>query len=130
MTKVNWDALGISTSLACAIHCALLPLLLTSLPIFGVNIIHNAVFEYSMIALAFLIGFYSLWHGYRQHHGSNSPLLLFSAGMGLLIAKQVWHDHELWILPWAVTLIIVAHIRNYRACRLHARHAEPENCSH
>ena len=30
--KINWDALGIATSLACAIHCAVLPLLLTSLP--------------------------------------------------------------------------------------------------
>jgi hypothetical protein len=24
--KINWDALGIGASLACAIHCALLPL--------------------------------------------------------------------------------------------------------
>jgi hypothetical protein len=39
--KINWDALGIATSLACAIHCALLPLFLSSLPLFGVNIIEN-----------------------------------------------------------------------------------------
>jgi hypothetical protein len=51
--KINWDALGITASLACAIHCAVLPLMLTSLPLFGINIIHNAIFEYSMIGLAF-----------------------------------------------------------------------------
>ena len=43
-TKINWDIMGIATSVACAIHCALLPLLLTSLPLFGINIIHNIVF--------------------------------------------------------------------------------------
>ena len=28
--KINWDALGITTSVACAIHCAILPLFVIS----------------------------------------------------------------------------------------------------
>ena len=52
--KMNWDALGISASIACAIHCAILPLFLTSLPVFGIEIINNELFEISMIVLAFL----------------------------------------------------------------------------
>ena len=43
--KINWDALGITASLACAIHCALLPLFFTSLPILGINIIENPVVD-------------------------------------------------------------------------------------
>ena len=58
--RINWDALGISASIACAIHCALLPLFLTSLPLFGINIIHNLGFEIGMIVLAFGIGSYSM----------------------------------------------------------------------
>ncbi|HEX7905671.1 MAG TPA: MerC family mercury resistance protein, partial [Chitinophagaceae bacterium] len=54
--KINWDALGIGASLACAIHCALLPLLISSLPLFGMDIINNETFEISMIVLAFGIG--------------------------------------------------------------------------
>ena len=54
--RINWDALGISASLACAIHCALLPLLLSSLPVFGVNILHNLKFEIIMILMALVIG--------------------------------------------------------------------------
>jgi len=54
-TKINWDALGIATSLACAIHCALLPLFLTSLPLLGFNIIENTGFEYLMILIAFAV---------------------------------------------------------------------------
>jgi len=129
MTKINWDALGISASLACAIHCAILPVLLTSLPIFGINIINNVMFEYGMILLAFLIGFYSLWHGYKRHHHSFTPLIVFSGGMILLVAKQVWHDYQLWLLPLAVVLIVAAHVRNYKACRVH-NHAHAGDCNH
>ncbi|MFK9892529.1 MerC domain-containing protein, partial [Escherichia coli] len=46
--KINWDALGVVTSVACAIHCAVLPLVLTSLPLFGVEIIDNLYFELGM----------------------------------------------------------------------------------
>jgi hypothetical protein len=55
-TKINLDALGATASVLCAIHCAILPLMLASLPVFGVNIVHNAPFEYGMIGLAFVIG--------------------------------------------------------------------------
>ena len=121
--KINWDALGIGTSVACAIHCALLPVILSRLPVFGINIIENNRFEYSMIFLAFIIGAYALTHGYRKHHQRAQPLLLFSAGMLLLLAKQYWHHYELWILPFAVLSIILAHFVNFRYCRIYKKHA-------
>jgi hypothetical protein len=111
------DSLGIATSVACAIHCAILPLLVASLPVLGINIIHNARFEYGMIGLAFLIGTRALWHGWRRHHRRLAPWLLFSGGMGLLLAKQVWPSYELWFLPFAVSLIIGAHVLNFRFSR-------------
>jgi hypothetical protein len=90
---------------------------LASLPILGVNILENTGFEYFMIGLAFGIGSWSLWHGYRKHHRLLRPWLLFSAGMLLLLAKQVWHQYQLWLLPFAVLFIITAHLVNYRACK-------------
>ncbi|MCX6313544.1 MAG: MerC domain-containing protein, partial [Sphingobacteriales bacterium] len=58
--RLNWDAMGIATSVLCAIHCALLPVIMSSLPIFGINIVHNVFFEWGMIVLAFMVGSYSL----------------------------------------------------------------------
>jgi hypothetical protein len=129
MNRINWDAWGVATSLACAIHCAILPLLLSSLPVFGINIIENEPFEYFMIFLAFAIGSYSLWHGYKKHHHSLMPWALFAAGIILLIAKQVWHHYQFWILPFAVIFIIAAHLLNYRFCRVH-NHAHADDCDH
>jgi Flp pilus assembly protein TadB len=127
--RFNWDAMGVATSLACAIHCAVLPLVLTSLPVFGVNIIENMNFEYFMIFLAAGIGSYSLWHGFKKHHHSFFPLFVFLVGIAFLVAKQVWHDFEYWLLPIAVLFIIGAHLMNYRACRIHD-HAHKEDCDH
>jgi MerC mercury resistance protein len=114
--KLNWDGLGIATSLACAIHCAILPLILSSLPLFGINIIHNVFFEWGMIVLAFAVGSYSLFHGYIKHHRTLLPVLLFTAGCSFLVAKQVYHEYEFILLFPAVILIISAHYINYRLC--------------
>lgn len=116
--KMNWDGLGIATSLACAIHCAVLPLIITSLPLFGINIIHNVFFEWLMIAIAFVVGSYSLAHGYIKHHRSPLPILLFSAGFLLLVTKQFFHDYETWLLVPAVVLIVAGHYQNYRLCHM------------
>lgn len=127
--KINWDALGIGASLACAIHCALLPLFLTSLPLFGVNIIHNTIFEVGMILIAFAIGTGSLYHGYRKHHHSLLPIIIFSAGFLLLVLKQFFVLYETWLLIPAVILIITGHLINYKSCRIH-NHAHADDCNH
>ena len=115
--KVNWDIMGVATSLACAIHCAVLPILLTTLPVFGINIIHNLFFEWGMIALAFVVGVYSLLHGYIKHHRSTVPLMIFLTGFIFLILKQIFHQQEFLFLAPAVCLIITAHLFNFRYCR-------------
>lgn len=108
--------MGIVTSIACAIHCALLPLLVSALPVFGINIIHNLAFEWGMIALAFVVGAYSLFHGYYKHHRSLFPVLIFTTGFILLVLKQFFHPVENWFLIAAVPLIIGAHYYNYQLC--------------
>lgn len=128
-SKINWDILGIGASLACAIHCALLPLFLTSLPLFGMNIIHNNIFETSMIVLALCIGTFSLYHGFKKHHHSFIPIILFFTGFSFLVLKQFFIHQAMWLLLPAVLLIVTAHILNYRSCRVH-NHAHKDDCDH
>ena len=118
--RINWDAIGITTSVACAIHCAVLPMMLSTLPIFGINIVDNIVFEYFMIFLALAIGGYSL---YGMDIESIIIVLLpidyFLLWNFFLFAKQLWHYYQFWFLPFAVILIVTAHLMNYRSCRVH-----------
>jgi drug/metabolite transporter (DMT)-like permease len=125
--KINWDAWGIGASLACAIHCALLPLFFTSLPLFGINIIQNAFFEVGMMMLALVIGVWSIYHGYKKHHHSIIPLAIFFSGFAFLVLKEFFSNYEVVLLIPGVLLIITAHIYNYRSCRVH-NHAHKEDC--
>ncbi len=111
--KINWDAVGVTTSVLCAIHCALLPLFLSSLPLFGMNIVDNEGFEFGMIALAFAVGIYSLYHGFKHHHHQWTPFILFAIGFLFLLAKQHWHQAQFYLLPPALLFIVYAHYRNF-----------------
>ena len=127
--RINWDAMGITMSVACAIHCAILPLFFSFLPLFGVNIIHNMAFEAGMVLLAFAIGAYSLYHGYRRHHHNKLPFILFCTGIILLVLKLFFIHYETWLLIPAVIFIVSAHLFNYRFCRVH-NHAHADDCNH
>lgn len=127
--KWNWDAIGVGASLACAIHCALLPLFFSSLPLLGINILHNFRFELGMILLSFAIGAYSLYHGYKKHHHSLRPIILFSLGLGFMLSRMVFREIEIILLIPAAVLIVVAHISNHTQCRVH-NHAHADDCDH
>ena len=129
MSKINYDALGIAASVACAIHCAVLPLLMSSLPILGINIINNVFFEYGMILLAAAIGIYSLMHGFKKHHHQYTPIIIFSIGIVLLLLKQAIDSYRIVLLIPAVMLITCAHVINYLNCRK-ANHCHTNDCTH
>ena len=93
--KINLDVMGMVTSVACAIHCAILPLVITSLPVFGINIINNSFFEWIMIGIAFAVGCAALTHGYGRHHKNLKPLLIFASGFVFLILKQFFYTYEI-----------------------------------
>jgi hypothetical protein len=127
--KWNWDAIGIGASLACAIHCALLPLFFSSLPLLGINILHNFQFEFGMILLSFAIGAYSLYHGYKKHHHSFKPIILFSIGIAIMFSRMLFREIELDLLFPAAILIVYAHVNNHMRCRVH-NHAHADDCDH
>lgn len=122
--KINADLIGIGASITCAVHCAILPIFLSGISIFGVNIIHNLWFESGMILFALGVGIFSLRHGFTRHHRSLYPFLLFTIGMIFLFAKQFWREYELILLPFAIILIISAHIFNFRSIRKYAEKRE------
>jgi len=129
LKKIDADTLGISASLACAIHCAILPLFFSSLPVFGLEILHSKLFEYSMIGFAAVIGCYSLFHGFKKHHHKKLPLLVFITGLLFLVLKEAFISHEILLLIPAATFIISAHFLNFRFCR-QANHCHANDCDH
>ncbi len=127
MNKANksiLDRIGIGASLACAVHCILFPLLFTTLPLFGFEVMHNWKIEVLLIFVSFVIGNWALYHGYKKHHHRFWILPAFLIGLSLVIAGNFmikeWLDMLLKF--FGAGLIIVAHIFNLKynkRCSIH-----------
>lgn len=129
--KINWEAMGVAASVACAIHCALMPLLISSLPLLGVSFVHNRWVEIILLAAAFIIGISTLWHGFKKHHHKYTSLVLFTIGIGLFVVHQFVDlgSFGIVLVLVGITAIISAHFLNHRACRL-ANHCHTSDCNH
>jgi MerC mercury resistance protein len=74
------DRLGMSASLACAVHCAVLPLLLAALPAIGLAWLDSAWVDWTMVALAAVIALRAHRGGFRLHR-SCLPSAVAVAGL-------------------------------------------------
>ena len=105
-----------TASVLCAIHCAIVPILITSLPLIGMGFLANPWLEWSMIILALFIGFYAIGLSYfRTHHKLLPPILLIT-GFLVIIAGHLFITgwHEAIIVPVGGLLIATAHFFNFR----------------
>ncbi|MBN7811823.1 MerC domain-containing protein [Algoriphagus sp. H41] len=93
-THLDW--IGISASLACAIHCMALPFLLSALPILGLGFLANPWIEYLVIVLSLFLAAFAISHGFSRHHRKSLPILLVVIGFSVILAGLVWgHGHGL-----------------------------------
>lgn len=122
-TKINWDAIGIGASLACAIHCVLLPVLFTTVSLFGIEILHNPYLETLTLLVSMSVGAWALRHGYLKHHRNKWLLIYFGIGLLLMMAGNFSHPFaiEMILKLTGAALIVTAHLRNWKACR-HGHH--------
>ena len=61
------DRLGATGSLLCALHCALLPVVIALLPSIGLAGFLGERIEVAFVLFASAVGLYSLVSGYRRH---------------------------------------------------------------
>lgn len=108
------DQIGITASIACAIHCAALPLVVTYLPLIGLEFLANVWVEISMIVLSLCIGTWSLSASYKRHHNF-LPVLVLVAGFALIaIGHFFLHELEAFLIPLGGCTIAGAHYLNWK----------------
>ena len=115
------DRLGAAASLACAVHCAAMPLLIGLLPLVGLSFLGDKQTEIALAGLSIGVGILSLIPSYARKHRQWRPLLLFISGAGLIIAVKLLTEEgsrlEAPAMVLGALLIACAHIINRRLCR-------------
>ena len=127
------DRLGTCVSGLCAVHCALMPIVLAALPVLGGSVLADPAWEWSVLGASSMIGTAALLLGRRQHKRWR-PAGLFLLGMSLFLAARLWAhwhgdaccDHDAPAAArWPVALlsvaggigVVAAHLHNSRLCR-------------
>jgi len=112
----RFDEIGMVASTVCAIHCAAVPLVLTGLPLVGLEFLAMPWVEWGMIAFALIVGLYSIGLSYWRTHKRPLPVILLLGGF-ILIAFGYGFLHgrgEGFVVPTGGLLIALAHLVNYR----------------
>lgn len=110
------DVVGATASLACAVHCAAVALLLGVLP--AVSVISAHWIDWAFLSLSTMIGIAALGPGFRRHH-LRTPLALFTIGIGILVLTRVLGLQpsvpEMLLVMLAAACLIAAHWKNRTA---------------
>ena len=118
------DRFGAAGSLICAIHCAVLPILIATLPALGLAAWMGDGFEQGFVLFASLIGLFSVFWGYRRH-GEVRALGLLIPGLLLLWLGILYAPLHHALVPHALamtaggTLVGLAHLANLRLVHVH-----------
>lgn len=107
------DFLGIGVGLACAIHCALMPLILTSGVFAGSALLNHWFLDIAFFIASLYFAFHSLLKSYGKAHSNPLPILFAVIGIGFISYVILTHDHSkvLWSVIGGV-LLASAHILN------------------
>ena len=126
------DHLGATGSLLCALHCALLPLLIALLPSLGVSAWLGEGFEQVFVLFATLFGLAVLAWSYRRHRAMRA-LALLVPGLAVVWVGVLYAPLHHSVVPHAVamtfggTLVGLAHLANLR---LNHGHVHDATCAH
>lgn len=109
------DKLGMGVSIACAIHCAALPLIIGALPLLGISFLANEYFETGIIITSLIIGYSSLTRSFCKYNHT-APLIIITVGFGLIfIGKFLANQSQEWLfLTLGGLLIATAHYYNLK----------------
>ncbi len=130
--QLQLDRLGATGSLVCAIHCALLPVLIAVLPSLGIAVWLGEGFERVFVMFASLLGLFTLIQGYRRHRAVRALSLLVPglAALWFGVSYEPLHHatvpHAV-IMTFGGTLVGLAHLANLR---LNHSHVHDAHCAH
>ena len=115
------DRAGATASFLCAIHCALMPLVVTLLPLLGLSFLASEPVEWALLGASATLGSLSLCLGFRKHR-KRRVFMVLAIALALLVAGRIFHEHHFG--AWGPILMVLggfsmmgAHLLNHSLCR-------------
>lgn len=108
------DTAGFIASFICAIHCAVMPLVLASLPLTGLAFVAGPVLDIIMMGISLGIASISLFRGYLSYHRKITALIIVLIGFGLIAYGDLLAvNFKPWYAVAGALLVAISHIVNH-----------------
>jgi hypothetical protein len=128
MKSVTWrafDRLGMTLSMACAIHCLVMPVLIPLLPLLASSFLTGETTESVILTATLLIAAPTLFRGYLKHRKFRVPAIFLLGLLFLALRPGAFHhDHvhegEVWhfvLAALAGLSLAIGHWLNLRLCK-------------
>jgi hypothetical protein len=115
------DDLGVFASTLCAMHCAVMPLIIGALPLLGLEVFAAKRTEWFFVVMSVVLGILSLVPSYLRRHRRSWPLILFIIGVGLILSARLSFEDtiraEIPLVVMGALLVAGSHFLNRRLCR-------------
>ena len=113
------DQLGATLSMACALHCALQPLLL-ALPLLGLSFLLNETLETVFLAISLTMAIWAFLSGYA-HHRRPTVFLFWGLAAALIGASRIpqLENQEILLAVSGALALMSGHLLNQYLHRQH-----------
>ena len=120
--SLHLDAVGFFASILCALHCALLPLLLLLMPMAPLEVLHKPFAELLVVGVSFLIAAVSLGFSFPKHRRNHVPLIMLLGFLTILAAHFTATSEimELVLTSSGGVLVALGHYANWRYSHQHS----------
>jgi hypothetical protein len=112
------DRLGVGVSSLCAIHCAIVPVAATVLPLLGFGFLADKRIEHTVLLVSIALASDSVCWGIRIHR-QRRILVLFGAALLLMLAGRGFTEGsaEATLVVLGAALFVCGHLVNHYLCR-------------
>lgn len=112
------DKAGMWTSILCAFHCLVLPMIVTLSAFSGLVVFSSPAAENIIFGVSVLLGTGSLFPSYFKHHRNIYPVLVLLSGFFFIgLSRFTVNVDESVLVSLGATLVASAHFFNYRLCK-------------
>ncbi len=138
------DRVGAAASFLCAIHCAVMPMVITLMPLMALSILASEAVEWILFGISAILATGSICWGYKKHR-SRTILAILACALALLSAGRILHQYHSHLAPPAAQaktitapqaqeeshgldlytiflvsggmIVAASHVANYRLCK-------------
>jgi uncharacterized membrane protein len=124
LVSEKYQKYGLYASIACAIHCTILPFFLIFIPTIGMTLFINDIFEWLLLAVSLIFNLTTICYGYTKHK-SLKTITFLGIGIVLTLVAHLLNEHNhqhfefnlynLFIILGGV-LICVSNYLNHKLC--------------